>query len=65
MTPIQKRKLNKECECNRANDADYNTITKGIKKQNKLLITIGATIGIIAIIFIVIGLVISEGLRIL
>jgi len=36
-----------------------------IKKQNKLLITIGATIGIIAIILIIIGLVISEGLRIL
>ena len=65
MNPIQKRKLNKECECNRANDADYNTISKGIKKQNKLLIAIGATIGIIAIIWLIVGIVISEGIKVL
>ena len=36
-----------------------------IKKQNKLLITIGATIGIITIILIIVALVIVEGLRVL
>ncbi len=36
-----------------------------IKKQNKLLITIGAIIGIIAIIWIIVALVIVEGLRVL
>jgi len=36
-----------------------------IKKQNKLLITIGATIGIISIIWIIVALVIVEGIKIL
>ncbi len=36
-----------------------------IKKQNKLLITIGATIGIITMILIIVALVIVEGLRVL
>lgn len=62
MNPIQKRKLNKECECNHINDADYNTVEKGIKKQNKLLITIGAIIGIIAMVWLIVGIVISNGL---
>ncbi len=47
MNPIQKRKLNKECECNRANDADYNTIKKAINKKNILAIVIGVLIGVL------------------
>ncbi len=47
MNPVQKRKLNKECECNRANDADYNTIKKAINKKNILAIVIGVLIGVL------------------
>ena len=47
MNPIQKRKLNKECEYNRANDADYNTIKKAINKKNILAIVIGVLIGVL------------------
>ncbi len=65
MNPVQKRKLykkyEKECECNHLNDPDY----LRDKKINKHLIIIGATIGIIAIIWLIVGIVISEGIKVL
>lgn len=47
MNPIQRRKLYKECEYNRANDADYNTINRAIKRRNILAIVIGVLIGVL------------------
>jgi len=47
MNPIQRRKLYKECEYNRANDADYNTINRAIKRKNILAIVIGVLIGVL------------------